>query len=257
MNIVNIPQWAFEVGKSRGGFNSLNPTSTALVVVDLQNAFMAPGETLANQHAVDIVPNVNTIARAVRGCGGMVVFLRHTVSDDPRFKLTDWQARMVPRTADGDFQLRAGTFGHQIYPELEILSRDLQVNKHRFSAFLPNSSDLDALLRERGIDTLIITGTITNVCCESTARDANMLGYKVVFVSDATAAFSDEEHNATLLSMATVFAEVRDTSGVLELLRAASSGTPRGIDYASGTGPLSDSVTGSASANRLSTPAIG
>ncbi len=196
----------------------MSPATTALIVVDLQNAFMASGETLANPHACDIVPNVNTIARALRDRGGQVVFLRHTVSDEPRFRLTDWQARMVPRTADGDFQLRAGSHGHQLYPKLEVSARDLKVDKHRFSAFLPNSSDLDELLRKRGIDTLIITGTVTNVCCESTARDGNMLGYKVVFVSDATAAFTDEEHNATLLSMATVFAEVRDTAGVLRLI---------------------------------------
>ena len=94
----------------------------------------------------------------------------------------------------------------------------------RFDAFMPNSSDLDAILRQRGIDTLIITGTVTNVCCESTARDANMLGYKVVFVTDATAAFTDEEHNAALLSMAAVFAEVRDTAGVLRLLEASAPG---------------------------------
>ncbi len=94
----------------------------------------------------------------------------------------------------------------------------------RFDAFMPNSSDLDAILRQRGIDTLIITGTVTNVCCESTARDANMLGYKVVFVTDATAAFTDEEHNAALLSMAAVFAEVRDTAGVLRLLEAPAPG---------------------------------
>jgi ureidoacrylate peracid hydrolase len=219
MNIVNLPPWAVEVGKGRSGLDSLDPVATALLVVDLQNAFLAPGETLANPHARDIVPNVNTLARAVRQSGGEVVFLRHTVSDDPRFKLTEWQARMVPRTADGDFQLRAGTFGHRLYDKLEVLPDDLQLNKHRFSAFLPNSSDLDTELRARGIDTVIVTGTVTNVCCECTARDAQMLGYKVVFVSDATAAFTDEEHNATLLSMATVFAEVRSTSGVAELLQ--------------------------------------
>jgi ureidoacrylate peracid hydrolase len=221
MNKVDIPAWALDLGKSRSGFSVLDPAATALLVVDLQNAFMAPGETLANPHACDIVPNVNAIAHAVRQSGGHVVFLRHTVSDAPRFKLTEWQARMVPRTAQGDFQLRAGTFGHQLHPKLDVLPCDLKVDKHRFSAFLPNSSDLDALLRERGIDTLIITGTITNVCCESTARDANMLGYKVVFVSDATAAFTDEEHNAALLSMATVFAEVRGSAGVIDLINAA------------------------------------
>jgi ureidoacrylate peracid hydrolase len=224
MNQVNIPAWAIELGKSRSGLSSLNPTATALIVVDLQNAFLAPGETLANPHALDIVPNVNSIARAVRRHAGLVVFLRHTISDDPRYKLTEWQARMVPRTAEGDFQLRTGTFGHQLSPELEVSTPDLVVDKHRFSAFLPNSSDLDAILRQRGIDTLIITGTVTNVCCESTARDANMLGYKVVFVTDATAAFTDEEHNAALLSMAAVFAEVRDTAGVLRLLEASAPG---------------------------------
>jgi ureidoacrylate peracid hydrolase len=223
MNKVDIPQWAIDLGRSRGGFDALNPSSTALIVVDLQNAFLAPGELLANQHARDIVPNVNTLARCVRRCGGLVVYLRHTVSDDPRFKLNEWQARMVPRTAEGDFQLRAGTFGHQLYPELDVLPHDLKVDKHRYSAFLPNSSDLDALLRRRSIDTLIITGTITNVCCESTARDGNMAGYKVLFVSDATAAFTDEEHNATLLSMAAVFAEVRNTEGVVSLLDNAST----------------------------------
>jgi ureidoacrylate peracid hydrolase len=224
MNQVNIPPWAVELGKSRSGLSSLNPTATALIVVDLQNAFLAPGETLANPHALDIVPNVNTIAGAVRKRAGLVVFLRHTISDDPRYKLTEWQARMVPRTAEGDFQLRAGTFGHQLSPELDVSMRDLIVDKHRFSAFLPNSSDLDAILRQRGIDTLIITGTVTNVCCESTARDANMLGYKVVFVTDATAAFTDEEHNAALLSMAAVFAEVRDTAGVLRFFAASAPG---------------------------------
>jgi ureidoacrylate peracid hydrolase len=218
MNKVDIPAWALELGRSRSGFSELDPAATALLVVDLQNAFLAAGETLANPHACDIVPNVNALAHALRKCGGYVVFLRHTVSDDPRFKLTEWQSRMVPRTAQGDFQLRAGTYGHQLYPKLEVLPGDLKVDKHRYSAFLPNSSDLDLSLRERGIDTLIITGTITNVCCESTARDANMLGYKVVFVSDATAAFTDEEHNATLLSMATVFAEVRGAAGVIEMI---------------------------------------
>jgi nicotinamidase-related amidase len=221
MNHANIPAWAIELGKSRNGLCALCPERTALIVVDLQNAFLASGETLANPHARDIVPNVNAIAQALRRRGGRVVFLRHTVSDDPRYKLTEWQARMVPRTADGDFQLRAGTFGHQLYPELDVSAHDLTVDKHRFSAFLPNSSDLDAILRHWGIDTLVITGTVTNVCCESTARDANMLGYKVVFVGDATAAFTDEEHNAALLSMATVFAEVRDTRATIELIGSA------------------------------------
>ncbi len=61
MNQVNIPPWAIELGKSRSGLSSLNPSATALIVVDLQNAFLAPGETLANPHALDIVPNVRRL----------------------------------------------------------------------------------------------------------------------------------------------------------------------------------------------------
>ena len=118
--------------------------------------------------------------RSLRERGGAVVYLRHTVSDDPRFRLTDFQARMVPRTSDGDFHFRAGTFGHRLYSELDVQARDLKVDKHRYSGFMPNSSDLDSILRKRGVDTVIITGTVTNVCCESNARDASMLGYKVI-----------------------------------------------------------------------------
>jgi len=222
LNQVNVPSWAFEAGRARGGFSTVDPRATALVVVDLQNLFMVPGQALANAHARDIVPNVNALARALRAAGGTVAFLRHTVSDEPRYRLTEWQARMVPRNADGGFELQAGSYGHALFDQLDVRAGDLVVNKHRYSAFLPNSSDLDTQLRARGIDTLIITGTVTNVCCESTARDGNMLGYRIVFVSDGTAALSDAEHNATLLSMATVFAEVRPTAATLELLRAGT-----------------------------------
>jgi ureidoacrylate peracid hydrolase len=80
-----------------------------------------------------------------------------------------------------------GDFGHALYPELDVAERDLRVRKTRFSALIQGSSDLDAMLRARGIETLIVVGTATNVCCESTARDAMMLNYKVFFVSDANA----------------------------------------------------------------------
>lgn len=223
MNQVNLPQWAIEQGRTRGGLDALDPVRTALIVVDLQNAFMVEGQQLVNRHARDIVPNVNNLAQATRQAGGDVVFLRHTISDAPRFRMNEWQLRMVPRTAEGDFLLRPGTWAHQLFDALEVRTEDLVVDKHRFSAFLPNSSDLDSVLKSRDIDTLIIAGTVTNVCCESTARDGQMLGYRILFVSDATAAFTDEEHNATLLSMATTFGDVRSTSSTIGLLRQAAN----------------------------------
>ena len=73
-------------------------------------------------------------------------------------------------------------------------------------------------MKARGVDTLIITGTLTNCCCESTARDALQMGYNVIFVSDANATLSDEEHNGTLMSMAAIFADVMDTKHLLGLI---------------------------------------
>ena len=91
--------------------------------------------------------------------------------------------------------------------------------KKRSSALTPGSSDLQAILRDHGRDTLIITGTLSNVCCESTARDAMLLNFKTIFVADANAARSDAEHNATLVNMMQFFADVRTTDDVCRLLK--------------------------------------
>ena len=110
---------------------------------------------------------------------------------------------------------------HEVWPGLDLLPSDLKVRKRRFGAFVGGASDLDGILRTRGIDTVIITGTATNVCCESTARDAMMLDYKVFFVADGNATHTDAEHNATLTAMANIFADVSTTDEVVALIEAA------------------------------------
>jgi ureidoacrylate peracid hydrolase len=97
------------------------------------------------------------------------------------------------------------------------------VSKGRFAAFIPGTCDLHQILQERGIDTLIITGTVTNCCCESTARDAMQLNYKVIFVSDGNAALSDAEHNATLNNMCALFADVMSTDEVVSALERSGA----------------------------------
>ena len=116
-----------------------------------------------------------------------------------------------------------GSYGHSLWPALEVLPGDIRVKKNRFGAFVPGSSDLHAVLQARNIDTLIITGTATNVCCESTARDAMMMNYKVIFVSDGTATYNDEEHNATLGIMLAMFADVMTTDEVVARLARTMS----------------------------------
>ena len=98
----------------------------------------------------------------------------------------------------------------------------MRINKFRFGAFVDGSSDLHQRLQARGIDTVIITGCTTNICCESTACDAMMLNYKVfVFVRlRSTATHTDFEHNITLNNMMLTFADVVSTADVTSLLKA-------------------------------------
>jgi len=102
-----------------------------------------------------------------------------------------------------------------------VARQDLVLIKRRFGAFVPGSSDPHGRLQERGIDTLIISGTLSHVCCEATARDAMMMNYKVFFVADASATLTDAERGGTLSTMAGIFCDVRDTQSVLDLIAAA------------------------------------
>ncbi len=111
-----------------------------------------------------------------------------------------------------------GTPGHALWPALDVRAEDVQVRKRRFSAFLPGSSELPELLRARGFDTVLITGTVTNVCCESSARDAMMRNFRVVMVSDANAANTPEEHDAALVSLYLTFTDLMDTDMIIARL---------------------------------------
>jgi ureidoacrylate peracid hydrolase len=193
-------------------------TRTALLVIDLQDFFMAPGMPMEVPAARDVVPNVNRLAGAVRDAGGLVVWLRMTADvDGPR-----WGAffAMRPGWLEEAMSelLRPGQPGHQLWTELAVQPDDLVLDKTRFSAFIQGSSELDRHLRERGIDTVLITGTLSNVCCESTARDALMLDYQVAFVSDATAARDELTHSTTLFNLAGVFADVPTTDEAVAAL---------------------------------------
>ena len=101
-----------------------------------------------------------------------------------------------------------GTVGNQLWPALDVQPADEVVRKYRYSAFIQGSSDLPARLRARGFDTVLITGTVTSVCCESSARDAMMLNFRTVMVSDGCAAMTDEEHAASLIAFYVQFGDV-------------------------------------------------
>jgi len=109
--------------------------------------------------------------------------------------------------------------GHALYPDLEVLPEDEIVLKYRFSAFVQGASDLPQRLQDGGFASVLIVGTVTNVCCESSARDAMMLNFKTVMVSDGNSAHSDAEHTATLAAFYAVFGDVMDTDMTIACLR--------------------------------------
>lgn len=227
MHKVSIPQSVIDrVVKRRGRehvFDDLTPAKTALVVVDLQNAFMLPGVSHAFVPAApSIVPNVNKLAAAVRSAGGLVIFIQTAWVEEVD---TVWSVMhndlALPDVARNRREaLARGSKGHALWSELDVQEAegDLLVEKRMYSAFIQGSSDLDMILRQRGIDTLLITGTVTSVCCESTARDAMMRNYRVIMVSDANAAFSDHEHNAALSAFYGNFGDVMPTGMVIKCL---------------------------------------
>ena len=226
MHKVEIPQWATELALARRGklnvHQNLDPAKTALIVIDLQNAFMLEEVAVAHvPFAVEIVPKVNKLAAAVRRSGGKVFWIKQTVDDASCIAWSEWLNMMRPGVRDGLVRnLAPGSRGHAIYAELDIKPEDEIVEKRRFSAFVQGSSDLPHRLCTQGYDTVLITGTVTNVCCESSARDAMMLNFKTIMVSDANAARTDAEHNATLATFYAIFGDVMDTAFLIARLEA-------------------------------------
>jgi len=206
-------------------FARIDPARTALLVIDLQRGFIDPEVAMAGR-AVDgaeaVIRHANRLAMALRAAGGTVAFIRHTGSDDPALSVPAWQ-KEVPGLALLDSVMRPGQSAHRLDPRLDVTSDDLIVDKYRYSAFIRGSSDLEALLGERGIDTLIVTGAFTNFCCESTARDAMMLGYRVIFVGDATLARTPEEHEMGLIAVQLAFADLRTADATIALIAACTN----------------------------------
>jgi ureidoacrylate peracid hydrolase len=148
-----------------------------------------------------------------------VVWIKTTFKDDA---LRNWSTyfEMVSQEQAGKriAALTADSKGHELWGALEVKASDLIVEKNRFSAFIQGSSNLADVLRARSLDTVLITGTVTNVCCESTARDAMMLNFKTIMVSDANAAVTDEDHNASLAAFYLSFGDVMSTDDVIACL---------------------------------------
>jgi ureidoacrylate peracid hydrolase len=225
MHEFTMPQWAIDRAMQRRGrlhvFDDLDPKKSALVVVDLQNGFMVPEHTPTPvKTAIGTVPAVNRLAAALRETGGKVFWIKNTTDENSRREWSNFFGMGRPEVMQERFDMfRAGAPGHKIYPGLEVLPADEIVYKYRFSAFIQGSSDLPKRLKQGGFEYVLIAGTVTNVCCESSARDAMMLNFKTIMVSDGNSAHSDAEHTATLAAFYAVFGDVMETDMAIANLR--------------------------------------
>ncbi len=203
-------------------YDSLDPKRTALLVIDMQNAFVAPGAPIEVPAARAIVAPINRLTAALRKRGVPVIWVLHENQAGGRDWVGFFDAFVAPgRRAEAAAALARGAELQKLYPGLETAPGDLRLAKNRYSAFI--KTDFENKLRERGIDTLLIAGTKTNVCVECTARDAMMLDYKVALISDCTAALSDDEHRATLENMIQQFGDVLSSEEALAILDAGSA----------------------------------
>ncbi|MCR0983965.1 cysteine hydrolase [Roseomonas populi] len=209
------------VMKKRGRlrvFDGFEPAKSALVVIDMQAFYVTDVPP-----AVAIIPNINRLARAFRERGGHVAWVKMTAGEGGRSLWPLYHERFFTpaNAARHRDNLTVGAPGHELHPELEPKPEDIQAEKSRFSAFIPGKSDLPEKLAARGITNVAITGMLTNFCCETSARDAMMLDYNVVMVSDANAARYDEDHN---IGFSTVFQSFGDVLTVDETIGLLDAG---------------------------------
>lgn len=198
----------------------LVPHKTALINVDMQRCFVE-GSPLAAPEGPALLDRVNRLARACRDAGVQVVHTRGWMKSDG--SNVGVMRELVP-----PFIVDLYTEGHEsaeLHPALEVEPNDVVLNKTRYGAF--HGSELAAALRSRGIDTVIISGIATNICCETTAREAAQHDFRVVFLSDGTATkemngvSADDLQRATLASLGMVFAQISTIAEVTDKIRSS------------------------------------
>jgi len=200
-------------------FDVIDPRGAALVVIDMQNYFVKPGHQAETPIAREIVPNINRLAAELRRRDGHVFWIRNGTANTRQNWSTYHEHLLTPERMQRRYEsMEEGHDGFEFWHLNDIRPEDTRLTKKRYSAFIQGSSDVERHLRERDLDTVLITGTATHVCCESSARDAMMLNFKTVMVADGLAANSDEEHNASLSGLYGQFADVQTVDEVVQSL---------------------------------------
>ncbi len=191
------------------------PRHTALVVIDMQNDFIAKEGLIAREgrdvsQAEVMAQELPKLLKSAREVGVFVVFVRNVYTTENNFYLSDVWLEQAARKRNGGYTripvCAANSWSGDFYGDVRPLPGEPIVTKHRYSAF--HNTDLDTILRANGIRTVVLTGVVTNVCVETSAREAFVRDYYVAVVKDGTAAYSQADHDMTLLNIDRFFGEV-------------------------------------------------
>jgi ureidoacrylate peracid hydrolase len=192
-----------------------SPRHAALVVIDMQNDFIAREGLIAREgrdvsQAEAMAQELPKLLKTAREAGVFVVFVRNIYTTDQNFYLSDVWLEQAARKRQGGYTripvCAENSWSGDFYGEVRPLPGEPIVTKHRYSAFY--NTDLDTILRANGIRSVVLTGVVTNVCVETTAREAFVRDYYVAVVKDGTAAYSQADHDMTLLNIDRFFGEV-------------------------------------------------
>lgn len=202
---------------------SLADTRAALLVIDMQRGFIEEGSAYEAPAIRDRLGNVERLLAFARERGLPIVWTR----SDHKPPYGGALYRKLPAVRTQRICWR-GEESWEYYGGMsQPLPNEHEVVKHKFDAFF--ETDLDSILRNTGVETVIIMGVTTSVCCESTARSAFFRDYNVVFVGDATAEFDPQLHDATLRIIDTVFGRVVTTDELLTEMRAEGRQSPERV----------------------------
>jgi ureidoacrylate peracid hydrolase len=204
----------------------VRPGHTALIVIDMQNDFIAPGGLVGRSGrdvtaAQELAERLPAFIATARRAGVLVVFVRNVYSTERNLYLTDaWLEQAARKQAGGytRFSVCAeGSWEGDYYGDVRPQPGDPVVTKHRYNAF--HNTDLDTILRANAIRTVVMTGVATDVCVGTTAREAFMRDYYAVMVDDGTATFSPEDHTVTLRNFDRYFGEVSTIAEISAIWR--------------------------------------
>jgi ureidoacrylate peracid hydrolase len=222
----------------------VNPSHSALIVVDVQNDFCAAGGMMDKegqdlttvQEMADALPHL--IAEA-REAGVLVVFVRNVYTSESNRYLSDVWLEQAARRRSGSYTIwpvcAPDSWEGDFYGDVRPLAGEPIVTKHRFSAF--HNTDLETILRARSIRTVVLSGVATNVCVETTAREAFVRDYYVVLLSDGTATYNSAGHEATLAVIDQFFGEVASIDDVIACWRPNTRSTERMADHTAALTP--------------------